>query len=113
MNFSTELLKGSVRTLILSLLADGEMYGYQLIKEMQSRSVNEFHLSEGSLYPALHELEHQKHISSRWEKIDGKRPRKYYAITPKGKKILAGQLQEWNSFTAAANRIYKQLAQAN
>lgn len=107
MKLSTELLKGSARTLILAVLQDGEMYGYQIIKEIKTKSTDAFHLSEGSIYPALHELEAQSHIKSRWDRVDGKRPRKYYAITPKGKKLLAQNLSEWKSFSVAANSVYK------
>lgn len=63
-----ELVKGSTVILVLTLLNELPMYGYELVKEMEKRSGNELQMKEGTLYPSLHKLERQSYISSYWEK---------------------------------------------
>lgn len=63
-----ELIKGSTVILVLTLLSERPMYGYELVKEMGSRSDHELQMKEGTLYPSLHKLERQGYISSYWEK---------------------------------------------
>ncbi len=63
-----ELVKGSTVILVLTLLNERPMYGYELVKEMEKRSGNELQMKEGTLYPSLHKLERQSYISSYWEK---------------------------------------------
>jgi len=65
--YRRELLKGSTETLILSLVSEVPMYGYQLVKEMEVRSSGYFHLKEGTLYPALHRLERDGLVEGTWE----------------------------------------------
>lgn len=86
-NPSQELLKGTISTIILRLLAEkGRMYGYELTQCVKEISNNKVLLKEGSLYPALHRLEADGHIVSESVYI-GKRLRKYYSLTPKGETI--------------------------
>lgn len=71
-----ELVKGSTVILVLTLLNERPMYGYELVKEMEKRSGNELQMKEGTLYPSLHKLERQSYISSYWEKqTKGARPK--------------------------------------
>ncbi len=84
-----ELVKGSTVILVLTLLNERPMYGYELVKEMGSRSGNELQMKEGTLYPSLHKLERQGYISSYWEKQEKGPDRKYYRITDEGKEVLA------------------------
>lgn len=99
-----ELLKGSTGMLILSLLDKQELYGYQLIKELERMSEGTFDLKEGTLYPILHAMETEKWLVSYWEMADG-RKRKYYRITDQGKRQLQEKKQEWQRFTGAVNRV--------
>ena len=101
-----ELLKGSTETLILSLLTVEPMYGYQLVREMDSRSNGYFHLKEGTLYPALHRLERDGLVVSNWwEDYRGGQTRRYYNITPEGQERLLSMLREWEMFTGAVNLV--------
>ncbi|ABS75854.1 MULTISPECIES: PadR family transcriptional regulator [Bacillus] len=102
-----ELVKGSTVILVLTLLNERPMYGYELVKEMEKRSGNELQMKEGTLYPSLHKLERQSYISSYWEKQTKGPDRKYYRITDEGKNILAERTKEWNLFSALMDRMLK------
>jgi PadR family transcriptional regulator PadR len=103
--YRRELLKGSTETLLLSLLTDEAMYGYQLVKEMAKRSSGYFRFKEGTLYPALHRLERDGVVTGQWETSPSGQDRRYYHITAKGRTRLAAMLEEWNSFTRAVNLV--------
>ncbi|GAI53447.1 unnamed protein product, partial [marine sediment metagenome] len=79
-----ELMKGSVASLLLCLIAYQPMYGYQIIKEMERRSQGYFKFKEGTLYPALHRLEKAGLLLSKWQTLPSGQQRKYYYITAKG-----------------------------
>ncbi len=98
MKISKELINGSTSTLVLSLLEDKSMYGYELIKEIDKKSSGIFEFKEGTLYPLLHSLESNGYLESYWDNRDGGRKRKYYSITDKGKKELADKKEEWEVF---------------
>nr|MDH3083352.1 PadR family transcriptional regulator [Bacillus subtilis] len=102
-----ELVKGSTVILVLTLLNERPMYGYELVKEMGSRGGNELQMKEGTLYPSLHKLERQGYISSYWEKQEKGPDRKYYRITDEGKEVLAERTKEWSVFSAMMDRILK------
>lgn len=99
------LLAGSTTTLILKLLEEKDMYGYQMIETLSKRSDNTFNLKAGTLYPILHGLENDGMVESYDEKADGTRIRKYYHISSKGKKVLKEKQQEWSVFTSAVNKV--------
>jgi PadR family transcriptional regulator PadR len=103
--YRRELLKGSTQTLLLSLLADQSMYGYQLVKEMDQRSSGYFHFKEGTLYPALHRLERDGLVDGQWETSLNGQGRRYYHITARGHARLASMLEEWSKFTKAVNLV--------
>ena len=104
MKISKELLKGSTKMLILEMVKDENMYGYQMIKKLKEKSNNVFEFKEGTLYPILHSLEEKGLISSYWDDTTGKK-RKYYAITIKGKKSLKEKNEEWKIFSESVNRV--------
>lgn len=108
--YSRELLKGAADTLVLSTFAEGEKYGYQVVKELERRSEGFFRLKEGTLYPILHRLERQGLLSARWERMPNGSERRYYALTPRGRRALTDKLQEWNTFVAAVGRVTESLA---
>ncbi len=103
--YRRELLKGSTETLLLSLLAAEPMYGYQLVKEMDTRSSGYFLFKEGTLYPALHRLERDEMVEGQWRPSPNGQPRRYYYITGEGRTRLASMLQEWGRFTRAVNLV--------
>lgn len=93
-----ELLKGSTPLLLLSLLSEGPMYGYQIIETVKKRTGGSYTLKEGALYPALHKLEAAEFISSYWETQANGRERRYYAILPGGTAFLEAKKHEWKQF---------------
>lgn len=97
-----ELLKGSTSMLVLSLLEDENMYGYQMIKKLSEKSENVFEFQEGTLYPILHNLESNNLITSYWDEST-KKKRKYYSITKNGKKYLKDKKEEWKKFSNGVN----------
>ncbi len=103
--YRRELLKGSTETLILSLLTNESMYGYQLVKEMDARSNGYFRFKEGTLYPALHRLARSGLVEGKWEVSPSGQDRRYYHITGKGRQRLASMLEEWARFTQAVNLV--------
>lgn len=105
MKINKELLKGSTPILILSLLNRKEMYGYEMIKEIEIRSNGIFEFKEGTLYPLLHTLENENFIESYWHSADNGRKRKYYKITEEGKRILKEKEQEWKLFSSTVNEM--------
>lgn len=99
-----ELLKGSTNLLVLSLLQEENMYGYQMIRKLSEKSNDVFELQEGTLYPILHGLEEKGFISSYCDDTTGKK-RKYYTITKKGKNQLKEKKEEWSVFSSGINQV--------
>jgi DNA-binding PadR family transcriptional regulator len=89
--------KGSTDFLILSLLVNRPMYGYEIIQQLEQRSGGYFEMKEGLLYPALHRMQQNGWLSSDWRSVDGRR-RKYYAVTRLGSEVLGEQAAEWRTF---------------
>ena len=96
----SKLIAGTVEMLILDVLSRGPGYGYQISQTVGSRSQGYFELKEGSLYPALHRLERQGMLEAYWVESEAGRRRKYYKLTPAGKKAVAGKREEWDRFAA-------------
>lgn len=103
--FNRELVKGSTSLLLLQLLEERDMYGYELVKELEKRSGNEFSVKEGTLYPALHKLEKQEYIECYWKEQEKGPSRKYYRITDAGKDILLEKTHEWDHFVSVMNKL--------
>jgi PadR family transcriptional regulator, regulatory protein PadR len=103
--YSKELLKGAADTLVLSSFADGEKYGYQVVKELEPRSEGFFCFKEGTLYPILHRLEKQALLTARWETMSNGSERRYYSLTGKGRRALSDKLTEWQTFSHAVGRV--------
>ena len=100
-----ELIKGSIDSLLLSLIGEQPMYGYQIIKELESRSQGYFKFKEGTLYPALHRLERAGVIQGKWEVLPSGQQRKYYHMTAKGQAALTDSRGKWLDFLAAVHLI--------
>ncbi len=99
------LMAGSTTLLVLSLLAEGEKYGYQMIAELARRSDNTFQLKEGTLYPILHALEKEGCVKSFRREAENGRERKYYRITPTGLALLQDKAEEWRLFSEKVNAV--------
>jgi PadR family transcriptional regulator PadR len=100
-----ELIKSSSDSLLLCLLAQQPMYGYQIIKELENRSQGYFKFKEGTLYPALHRLEKAGLLLGKWQILPNGRPRRYYHITAKGHTKLSAERVQWQGFINAVNMI--------
>ncbi len=98
MSQERDLRRGSTRVLILSLLQEEPMYGYQLSKELRQRSSGYFELKEGTLYPALHRLEKEGLLRSRWQVVEEGPSRRYYHLTDKGRKELNRLQRDWTTY---------------
>jgi len=99
-----QLLKGTTPLLVLTVLRDGELYGYEIAQRIRERSGGAFAPSEGSLYPALHALEADGALQATWRASDKGPRRRYYTITPRGGGLLAEHEAEWASFSTAMVR---------
>ena len=97
MSLRDQIRKGSTDILILSLLAERPMYGYEIGKELEQRSDGYFEMKEGLLYPTLHRMHKSGWLSSNWQTVEGRR-RKYYSLTASGREMLGLQAAEWNVF---------------
>ena len=100
-----DLLKVSSNSLLLCLLEQQPMYGYQIVKELEARSQGYFQFKEGTLYPALHRLEKSGLIMGKWQMLPNGRQRRYYYITDKGLSKLAFERTQWQDFLKAVNLI--------
>ena len=100
-----ELKKGSAELLILSLVEARPRHGYDISKLIETRSDGALSFHVASLYPLLYRLEKRGWIAGRWVEKAGQRRRRYYKLTPEGKKVLAAQRSAWESFVAAISRI--------
>lgn len=105
MKIDKSLMTGSTTMLILKLLDTDEMYGYQMIEELERRSENVFTLKAGTLYPILHILEEQGMVESYDKLSDNSRPRKYYRITKRGKELFKEKKAEWENYTSIVNQV--------
>lgn len=105
MAINKELLKGTAKTLVLQLLSEREMHGYELLTKLKEKSKNLIEITEGTLYPLLHTLEEDGFLTASWEKGASNRKRKVYAITPDGKKSLAIRSQELKEFVSVIQRF--------
>lgn len=102
------LTYGNVDMLVLKLIESRDMYGYEIIEELEKQSDQTFRLSAGSLYPLLHNLESKNLVESYETEVSGKspgKPRKYYRITEFGRKYLQEKSQEWEKYSSAINHI--------
>jgi len=100
-----EWKKGSAELLILSLLEVRPRHGYDVSKLIEQRSRGTLRFHAASLYPLLYRLEKRGWVQGRWVEKSGQRRRRYYRLTPQGRKVLASQRQGWQVFVEAIKRI--------
>jgi DNA-binding PadR family transcriptional regulator len=98
MVYSTELIKGTLKTIVLKLLADNKkMYGYEITQVVKEATKDRIQITEGALYPTLHALESEGLLTTETEYI-GKRVRKYYSLSPAGKTRTKEKINELSEF---------------
>jgi transcriptional regulator len=100
-----ELKRGSAELLILSLVEARPRHGYEISKLIEQRSEGAVRFYAASLYPLLYRLEKRGWIQCQWVEKSGQRRRRYYRLTPQGRKVLASQRHGWHLFVQAINRI--------
>ncbi|MBR6704919.1 MAG: helix-turn-helix transcriptional regulator [Lachnospiraceae bacterium] len=105
MKFEKTLLSGSNAMLILSLLSDGDKYGYEMVRELKRRSENVFELQEGTLYPLLHALEKSGDVKAYDKTTPAGRERRYYHLSEKGAQRLQEKIREWRFFSEGVNTV--------
>jgi PadR family transcriptional regulator PadR len=105
MDFDREFLTGTVTTLILALLSERPRYAYEMLREAERRSDHQFELKEGTLYPALHQMERAGWLAGEWRESDAGRPRKYYRLTAKGRRLARSKREQWEAIAAAMRSI--------
>jgi transcriptional regulator len=107
MTNTPELLPGTLDLLILRTLQKGAMHGWAISERIQQISQDVLHINQGSLYPALHRLEHQGWIDAEWKVSELGRRAKYYRLTTSGRRQLAAEAREWDRMANAIGRVMK------
>ena len=98
------LVGGSSMLLVLSLLTEKDMYGYEMIDILRKKSCNVFELKAGTLYPLLHGME-EKGLLKSYEQEYGGKMRKYYSITKEGRTLLNAKQAEWKEYQSAVANV--------
>ena len=106
MRIDKDLVAASATPLVLGILAEGESYGYAILKRVRALSGGEFEWSDGMLYPLLHRLQRLGYVTTEWQTPPEGRRRKYYAITEEGRAALADQQRQWVSVTRAMSEVW-------
>ena len=107
MHIDKDLVAASATPLVLAILAEGESYGYAILKRVRVLSGGELEWTDGMLYPLLHRLLRLGYVTTEWRTPPEGRRRKYYAITDEGRAALADQQQQWVAVTRALNDVWR------
>jgi PadR family transcriptional regulator, regulatory protein PadR len=110
MDISKDLVAASATPLVLAILAEGDSYGYAIIKRVSELSGGALQWTDGMLYPVLHRLERLGHIKGKWGTSESGRKRKYYHLTALGRDQLAEQRQQWQAVDSALRSVWRALA---
>ena len=105
MELDKSLISGSMALLVMKLLEERDMYGYQMIEELKNRSDETFHLKAGSLYPLLHNLEEKGYVSAYEREAAAGKPRRYYHLTDTGHAALHEKEEAWNIYAHAISKV--------
>ena len=103
-----DLVAASATPLVLGILAEGESWGYAIIKRVNELSAGQMAWTDGMLYPLLHRLERQGHVRAHWRVADNGRRRRHYEITPSGRELLAERRRQWEVVTDALERLRRE-----
>jgi PadR family transcriptional regulator, regulatory protein PadR len=107
MDINKDLTAASSTPIVLAILAEGDSYGYAIIKRVQELSEGRLEWTDGMLYPVLHRLERLGHVKARWETAETGRRRKYYRITAGGRTQLATERKQWQAVDATLRGIWR------
>ncbi len=106
MHIDKDLVAASATPLVLSILTDGESYGYAILRRVRELSDGELEWTDGMLYPLLHRLSRLGYVTTEWRTMAEGRPRRYYAITDDGRAALADQQRQWLTVARALGDIW-------
>ena len=106
MHITKDLVAASTTPLVLGILAEGESYGYAILRQVNDLSGGHLEWTDGLLYPLLHRLERLGHVESAWQTPPGERRRKYYRITDQGRAELAEQHRQWVAVVDALRGVW-------
>src|SRR4026209_2150161 len=106
MDLGKDLVAASATPLVLAILAEGESYGYAILKRVRALSGGDLEWTDGMLYPLLHRLSRLGYVTTEWRSPPEGRRRKYSAVTGEGRSALADQQQQWAAVTRALNDVW-------
>ena len=106
MYITKDLVAASAMPLVLGILAEGESYGYAILKRVRALSAGELQWTDGMLYPILHRLDRLGYVTTEWRTPPEGRRRRYYTITDEGRTALAEQQRQWATVTRALNDVW-------
>lgn len=110
MEINKDLVAASSSLIVLGILADADSYGYALLQRVRELSGGHLQWTDGMLYPVLHRLERLGHVEARWETAGSGRRRKYYRLTPEGRRQLAEERGQWDAVDSALRGIWRATA---
>lgn len=105
--FPRDLVAASSKPMVLSILAEGESYGYEIIQKVLELSDHQIEWTDGMMYPVLHRLEREKLIISEWKEAESGRERKYYRLSDDGRKALEAERQQWLTVHNTLCKLWK------
>ncbi len=108
-----DLVAASAMPLVLAILEEGDSYGYAILKRIDELSAGKMEWTDGMLYPLLHRLDRLGYVEARWDSPAGGRRRRYYRITPAGRKALSEQRRQWEVVSGALQNAWHALQVAN
>ena len=106
MQIDKDLVAASAMPMVLAILAEGESYGYAILKRVRALSGGELEWTDGMLYPLLHRLDRLGYVTAEWRTPPGGRRRKYYAITEEGHRALADHKRQWLTVARALGDVW-------
>ena len=104
-SYVRELLRGTVEPLLLFLISELPIHGYQIIKELESRSQGYFQVTGSTIYSALRRMEEEGMVLSYWQQVAHRQKRRYYVLTDSGRQFLDRKVMEWQKFYSAVEEI--------
>lgn len=112
MEINKDLMAASSTPIVLAILAEGESYGYAILKRVRELSGGRLEWTDGMLYPVLHRLERLGYVEARWAVAESGRRRKYYRITSRGLAQLAEEQRQWQAVDDVLRNLWSRLAKA-
>jgi len=109
MQINKDLIAASSTPMVLAILAEGDSYGYAILKRVREASRGHLDWTDGMLYPVLHRLERLGHVDARWEASESGRRRKYYRITSQGRDQLVEERRQWQAVDDALRGVWRAL----